>query len=98
MRKLVEKSDLRKIKSKIQDKLKVCFIPFQIMSSSILVLGAGRSSPSLISYLQGESERFNWSVTVGDVSFAAAQSLAAGNDKAIQFDIRDVENSRKAIR
>ena len=61
-------------------------------------LGAGRSSPSLISYLQAGSEKFNWSVTVGDVSFAAAQGLAAGNDKAIQFDIRDVENSRKAIR
>ena len=68
------------------------------MGSSILVLGAGRSSPSLISYLEDGSHSFNWSVTVGDVSFAAAQSLAAGNGKAIQFDIRDVENSRKAIR
>ena len=68
------------------------------MVSSILVLGAGRSSSSLISYLQEGSQKFNWSVTVGDVSFAAAQGLAAGNGKAIQFDIRDVENSRKAIR
>jgi saccharopine dehydrogenase (NADP+, L-glutamate forming) len=68
------------------------------MVSSILVLGAGRSSSSLISYLEEESQKFNWSVTVGDVSFAAARSLAVGNDKAIQFDIRDVENSRKAIR
>ena len=68
------------------------------MVSSILVLGAGRSSSSLISYLEEESRKFNWSVTVGDVSFAAAQELAIGNDKAIQFDIRDVENSRKAIR
>jgi saccharopine dehydrogenase (NADP+, L-glutamate forming) len=68
------------------------------MVSSILVLGAGRSSSSLISYLEEESRKFNWSVTVGDVSFAAAQGLALGNNKAIQFDIRDVENSRKAIR
>jgi saccharopine dehydrogenase (NADP+, L-glutamate forming) len=68
------------------------------MVSSILVLGAGRSSSSLISYLEEESQKFNWSVTVGDVSYAAARSLAVGNNKAIQFDIRDVENSRKAIR
>src|SRR6267154_2952685 len=68
------------------------------MVSSILVLGAGRSSSSLISYLEEESRKFNWSVTVGDVSFAAARELAIGNGKAIQFDIRDVENSRKAIR
>src|ERR1700704_1123057 len=68
------------------------------MVSSILVLGAGRSSPSLISYLEEGSHQFNWSVTVGDVSFAAAQGLAGPNGKAIQFDMRDVENSRKAIR
>src|SRR6185295_4197069 len=68
------------------------------MVSSILVLGAGRSSPSLISYLHKRSPEFNWSVTVGDISFSAAQGMAAENGKAIQFDIRDVENSRKAIR
>ncbi|MGC3948046.1 MAG: saccharopine dehydrogenase C-terminal domain-containing protein [Chryseolinea sp.] len=67
--------------------------------SGILVLGAGRSSSSLISYLQQQSKRKQWPLTVGDYSpDAANERLAAiGYGKAIRFDIHDQVLSSTAI-
>jgi len=66
---------------------------------SILVAGAGRSSSALISYLLKEAVTNNWIVTVGDVSLEAAITKVnnALNGKAIQFNIEDIEQSRKTI-
>ncbi|HEY5826195.1 MAG TPA: saccharopine dehydrogenase C-terminal domain-containing protein [Cyclobacteriaceae bacterium] len=66
---------------------------------SILVLGAGRSSSSLISYLLTEAEKHSWSITVGDFSEAMAKERIGKSavGKAISFDITDTEKSEVAI-
>ena len=57
---------------------------------SILVLGAGRSSSALISYLLERAPGQSWSVTVGDVSEVAARERIgnAASGKAISFDVK----------
>ena len=67
--------------------------------NKILVLGAGRSSSSLISYLLAQAKTNHWQIVVGDVSEQAAQDRVAnaGNGKAIRFDIADGESSKAAI-
>ena len=67
--------------------------------NKILVLGAGRSSSSLISYLLAQAKTNHWQIVVGDVSEHAAQDRVAnaGNGKAIRFDIADGESSKAAI-
>jgi saccharopine dehydrogenase-like NADP-dependent oxidoreductase len=67
------------------------------MPSTILVLGAGRSSSSLISWLLKNSAPSGFTVTVGDVSWEAAKSKVSQFGTAIEFDIHDVERSRMAI-
>jgi len=66
---------------------------------SILVLGAGRSSSSLISYLLTAASRNNWSVTVGDFSKSTARERIGNSSvaKAIAFDITNTEASAKSI-
>ena len=63
--------------------------------SSILVLGAGRSSSALISYLLGQASDHNWKITVGDVSEKAAQARVgkSPHGKPIRFDIQDESSS-----
>jgi saccharopine dehydrogenase-like NADP-dependent oxidoreductase len=62
---------------------------------SILILGAGRSSSALISYLLEFGARNSVEVIVGDVSLETARERAG--DKAILFDISNKEKSREAI-
>ena len=63
--------------------------------SSILVLGAGRSSSALISYLLSQASDHNWKITVGDVSEKAAQERVgkSPHGKPIRFDIQDESSS-----
>jgi saccharopine dehydrogenase-like NADP-dependent oxidoreductase len=68
------------------------------MAYSILILGAGRSSSSLISYWQERSSEQDVSLTVGDVSLSAAEEKVSGFGKAIRFDTGDAEQSTLAIR
>src|SRR6187551_3180128 len=65
----------------------------------ILVLGAGRSSSSLISYLLEKAQLFNAQVTIGDFSETVAREKVkdAARGTAIQFDIQNTEASRQAI-
>ncbi|MBK5278469.1 MAG: saccharopine dehydrogenase NADP-binding domain-containing protein [Bacteroidia bacterium] len=65
----------------------------------ILMLGAGRSSSSLISYLLAQAKIYQWQIVVGDVSEQAATDRVSNsaNGKAIQFDIDDVESSKAMI-
>ncbi len=65
----------------------------------ILVVGAGRSSSSLISYLLGQAPAHNWTVTVGDISLQAAQERVGISTygRPVQFNVEDQERSRKAI-
>lgn len=56
---------------------------------NILILGAGRSSSSLIRYLLEHSSEEQWRVTVADVSAESAQKKTGNhpNSRAIAFDI-----------
>ncbi len=65
----------------------------------ILVVGAGRSSSSLISFLLTQASEYNWTITVGDISLQAAQDRVGISPygKPIQFNIDEQERSRKAI-
>jgi saccharopine dehydrogenase (NADP+, L-glutamate forming) len=69
------------------------------MKKHILVLGAGRSSSTLISYLLKQSTQQDWTITVGDISKQMAADRMAGYPSgcAIEFNIEDHENSCKAI-
>ncbi len=61
----------------------------------ILILGAGRSSSSLIDYVLTQSEKFGWDVSVGDVSRQTAlDRIGKRQGKAITFDIQHTEPSR----
>lgn len=58
---------------------------------NILILGAGKSSPYLISYLVQEAPQNDWFVTVGDLDRNLAASRLNGNPNAnaIFFDVTD---------
>lgn len=68
--------------------------------NQILVLGAGRSSSALISYLIKNAPSGQWQVTVGDFSEAAARARigALPHARAIAFSIENTEASRAEIR
>lgn len=69
------------------------------MKKHILVVGAGRSSSALISYLLKQSIPNNWTITVGDISkqMAAERMAGQGSGCAIEFNIEDEQSSCKAI-
>lgn len=66
----------------------------------ILVLGAGRSSSSLIRYLIDNSHSCDWFVTVGDVSAETAQSKIGNSERgqAVSFNMEEQEQSKLLIR
>lgn len=61
------------------------------MAQRIFIIGAGRSTISLINYLLERAEAFDWQITVGDQSEALAQEKTAGHPRAhaIAFDVND---------
>jgi len=65
----------------------------------ILILGAGRSSSSLISYVQQQARLSGWDLTVGDYSEEAARERLGADSygKAIRFDIHDQVLSASVI-
>lgn len=67
---------------------------------NLLVLGAGRSSSSLIKYLLDNAASCEWNVTVGDVSQQAAKEKVQNHarGRAIRFDINETESTTEAIR
>ncbi len=67
------------------------------MSLTILVIGAGRSSSSLVSFLIQKREELNIQITIGDLSLKAAEEKAGTKAKAIHFDIANKEESAKSI-
>ena len=73
--------------------------PYFTPMKTILILGAGRSSSSLIHYLLREANDNGWSVIVGDQSLDAATERVKGfqNGRAIHFDIQDEPSSEETI-
>ncbi|MBK9480048.1 MAG: saccharopine dehydrogenase NADP-binding domain-containing protein [Bacteroidetes bacterium] len=57
----------------------------------VFIIGAGRSSSSLISYLLKHAKNENWKIKVGDVSLELAQQKVENHPlgEAIQFDMND---------
>ena len=53
----------------------------------ILVLGAGRSSSSLIAHLLGQSEGEGWEIHVGDLDLSAAVSKVKGHPRGHAFQL-----------
>lgn len=60
---------------------------------NILVLGAGKSSPYLISYLLECAPKYDWFITVGDLDkdLAASRLQGHSHSSAIFFDVTDTE-------
>ncbi|MFW6095754.1 MAG: saccharopine dehydrogenase NADP-binding domain-containing protein, partial [Bacteroidota bacterium] len=58
---------------------------------SILVLGAGLSSSSLIKYLLDNSNEHNWQVILGDISKDLAEKKINNHPKgkSLKFDVFD---------
>ncbi len=67
---------------------------------NILVIGAGRSTVSLISYLLDHASKFDWHITVADMSLELAKSKTLGhpNAQAIQLDIDNNEQRLAEIK
>jgi saccharopine dehydrogenase-like NADP-dependent oxidoreductase len=65
----------------------------------ILIIGAGRSTVSLIDYLLKNSAIHDWKITVADVDIKLAEEKVANhaNGKAISFDIKNEEKRRLVI-
>ncbi len=65
----------------------------------ILLIGAGRSSYSLIQYLLNHAIQEDWELTVGDVNLGLAEEKVKNHfqGKAIQFDINHAEAAEREI-
>jgi saccharopine dehydrogenase-like NADP-dependent oxidoreductase len=76
------------------------FADLEMIMKTILVLGAGRSSSALITYLLQRAAAHEWKIVVGDVSEAAARLRIGGSTRghAITFDIVNQEKSAEAVR
>ena len=66
---------------------------------TILILGAGRSSSALITYLLQQAAINSWNVVIGDVSEAAALQRLGGSarGRGVSFDINNEEESKAII-
>ena len=66
---------------------------------TILVLGAGQSTPFLISWLLEQSTEYDWQVVVADRDLDLAESRIAGHDRGRSslIDFADDQNRRRLI-
>lgn len=66
---------------------------------TILILGAGRSSASLISYLSKEAAIYDWRILIGDADIRAARTrlVHSPNVQVIEFNIHEKELALKVI-
>ncbi len=67
---------------------------------NILLIGAGRSTHSLVKYLKLNAEVENWQVVIADQSIDLAMEKASNHPrfKAISFDVNNADDRSKAIR
>ena len=66
---------------------------------NILIVGAGRSATSLISYLLDKSEEEELFITIGDISIQAAQKFTSNhpNARGISLDVFNASQLREAV-
>ncbi|WP_421920783.1 saccharopine dehydrogenase family protein [Marinifilum sp.] len=67
--------------------------------TNILIIGAGLSSTDLIQYLLKHSEKYNWKVSVGDMSLELARQKVGNhpNGSAFRFNLKDLEQRASEI-
>lgn len=65
---------------------------------SILVLGAGRSSSSLIKHLLDRAEECGWRVVVGDIDLDVAKSKVGGHPMGEAFQLSATDNTERDSR
>ena len=61
----------------------------------ILVLGAGRSSSSLIAHLLKEASQEDWKVEVGDIDLSAAQSKVGDHSCGEAFELSSTDTTER---
>lgn len=66
---------------------------------NILIIGAGRSATTLISYLLEHAETQDWNITVGDISEELAQEKIRSHPRAqaLRFDVANEEQRKREI-
>ena len=57
----------------------------------ILIIGAGRSTTSLIQYLEVQSQKYGWEITVGDMDINLVKEKVAPATRSIAFDVFNQE-------
>ena len=62
----------------------------------ILIIGAGRSSSTLVKYLEENSKIYGWEITVGDRDINLVKEKVDHPTRAIAFDVFD-ENALYAF-
>lgn len=70
------------------------------LMSRILIIGAGRSSSSLIDYLLSNAKQYSWHVTIADANKQAVESkIAKYKDvaSAVEFDVHNASLREKLI-
>ena len=67
---------------------------------NILIIGAGRSTTSLIRYLIEKSSSENLHITIGDISLESAQKLTKNhpNAKGILLDVFNKKQREEAVK
>lgn len=67
---------------------------------SILIIGAGKSTSSLVRYLLNETDTHNFKLIIADKALESAQSLAGNHPNAtgVELDIFNTEAREKAIK
>src|SRR5512145_790101 len=53
----------------------------------ILIIGAGRSSSVLITYLEEKARKYSWEITVGDLDLRQVLDKVSASTRAIVFDV-----------
>ncbi len=64
----------------------------------ILVLGAGRSSSSLVAHLLGQAEGEGWDIHVGDLSLKAAESKVGNHPRGVAFALSADDSEERDAR
>jgi len=66
---------------------------------NILLIGAGRTSITLISYLIKQAEKQNWQITIADQSLKLAKEKVGKHPKtrAIKFDVNNTNQRRREL-
>ncbi len=79
---------------------RIFYIDTHYIMKKILVIGAGRSSSSLIKYLLENAEKENWYIKVGDMNLELAKEKVAGYERgeAFQFNALDADQRAKEVK